>query len=291
MSDFNVIEYVAEQESLFVPVISDSSILWEKEKQFAIQVFTGNDYMTKIAKQNPASLQNAIINIASIGISLNPAVKHAYLVPRKGAICLDISYMGLLHIAQSSGVMLWGQSKLVRANDTYKNIGLDKSPIHEVNTFGDRGEVIGVYCTIKTVDGDFLTEEMNIEEVHEIRNRSEAWKSGKMCPWKSDEGEMIRKTVVKRAYKYWPKCERLSDAVQMLNENGEGLTAGQATEKDISLINPETALLLVDIAEKKGRTESQLSAWATSQFKRPINNMRELMVIELEVTENMVKNA
>ena len=291
MSDFNVIEYVAEQESLFVPVISDSSILWEKEKQFAIQVFTGNDYMTKIAKQNPASLQNAIINIASIGISLNPAVKHAYLVPRKGAICLDVSYMGLLHIAQSSGVMLWGQSKLVRANDTYKNIGLDKSPIHEVNTFGDRGEIIGVYCTIKTVDGDFLTEEMNIEEVHEIRNRSEAWKSGKMCPWKSDEGEMIRKTVVKRAYKYWPKCERLSNAVQMLNENGEGLTVGQATEKDISLINPETALLLVGIAEKKGRTESQLSAWATSQFKRPINNMRELMVIELEVTENMVKNA
>ena len=291
MSDFNVIEYVAEQESLFVPVISDSSILWEKEKQFAIQVFTGNDYMTKIAKQNPASLQNAIINIASIGISLNPAVKHAYLVPRKGAICLDVSYMGLLHIAQSSGVMLWGQSKLVRANDTYKNIGLDKSPIHEVNTFGDRGEIIGVYCTIKTVDGDFLTEEMNIKEVHEIRNRSEAWKSGKMCPWKSDEGEMIRKTVVKRAYKYWPKCERLSDAVQMLNENGEGLTVEQATEKDISLINPETALLLVGIAEKKGRTESQLSAWATSQFKRPINNMRELMVIELEVTENMVKNA
>ena len=291
MSDFDVIEYVAEQESLFVPVISDSSILWEKEKQFAIQVFTGNDYMTKIAKQNPASLQNAIINIASIGISLNPAVKHAYLVPRKGAICLDVSYMGLLHIAQSSGVMLWGQSKLVRANDTYKNIGLDKPPIHEANTFGDRGEIIGVYCTIKTVDGDFLTEEMNIEEVHEIRNRSEAWKSGKMCPWKSDEGEMIRKTVVKRAYKYWPKCERLSNAVQMLNENGEGLTVEQATEKDISLINPETALLLVGIAEKKGRTESQLSAWATSQFKRPINNMRELMVIELEVTENMVKNA
>ncbi len=36
---------------------------------------------------------------------------------------------------------------------------------------------------------------------------------------------MIRKTVVKRAYKYWPKCERLGSAIQMLNDNGEGVVA------------------------------------------------------------------
>lgn len=233
MSNFNVVQYVTEQEGLFLPVVSDENIQWEKEKQFAIQAFQGNDYMNKVARSNPASLQNAIINIASIGISLNPAIKHAYLVPRKGGIYLDISYMGLLHIAQASGVILWGQSKLVCSNDQYENIGIDKAPLHKVNTFGDRGEIIGAYCTAKTIDGDFLTEEMQIKDVHDIRNRSEAFKSGKMCPWKSDEGEMIRKTVVKRAYKYWPKCERLAEAIQVINDNGEGV----AQEKDIT---PET---------------------------------------------------
>lgn len=224
-----MVEYVSQQESLFLPVVSDDSITWEKEKQFAIQALTANDYLAKIAAQKPATLQNAIINIASIGISLNPALKHAYLVPRKGGVCLDLSYMGLLHLAQSSGVILWGQCKIVRANDTYQNAGLSKEPSHLSDTFGDRGEIVGAYCTVKTVDGDFLTEEMSIAEIFEIRERSEAYKR-KSGPWKTDEGEMIRKTVVKRAYKYWPKCERLGSAIQMLNDNGEGIVQ----EKDIT---------------------------------------------------------
>ena len=229
MSNFNVIEYVSDQESLFLPVVSDESVIWEKEKQFAIQALMANDYLAKVAGQKPGTLQNAIINIASIGISLNPALKHAYLVPRKGGVCLDLSYMGLLHLAQSSGVILWGQCKIVRANDTYQNAGLSKEPNHLANTFGDRGEIVGAYCTVKTIDGDYLTEEMNIAEIFEIRGRSEAFKKNN-GPWKTDEGEMIRKTVVKRAYKYWPKCERLGSAIQMLNDNGEGIVA----EKDVT---------------------------------------------------------
>lgn len=245
MSNFNVIEYVNEQESLFLPVVSDESVVWEKEKQFAIQALQANDYLAGIAASKPTTLQNAIINIASIGISLNPALKHAYLVPRKGGVCLDLSYMGLLHLAQSSGVILWGQCKIVRANDTYQNAGLSKEPNHLANTFGDRGDIVGAYCTVKTVDGDFLTEEMNIKEIFDIRARSEAYKR-KSGPWKTDEGEMIRKTVVKRAYKYWPKCERLGSAIQMLNDNGEGIIA----EKDITpfVENPIRELqdLLID---------------------------------------------
>ena len=229
MSNFNIAEYISKQEGLFLPVVSDESVTWEKEKQFAIQALQANDYLANIASQKPVTLQNALINIASIGISLNPALKHAYLVPRKGGVCLDLSYMGLLHLAQSSGVILWGQCKIVRANDTYQNAGLSKEPSHLADTFGDRGEIVGAYCTVKTVDGDVLTVEMSIKEIFEIRARSEAYKR-KSGPWKTDEGEMIRKTVVKRAYKYWPKCERLGSAIQMLNDNGEGITA----EKDIT---------------------------------------------------------
>ena len=241
----NLVEYISNQESLFLPVLSDESVVWEKEKQFAIQAIQANDYLAKIANNNQASLQNAIVNIASIGISLNPALKHAYLVPRKGGVCLDLSYMGLLHLAQSSGVILWGQCKIVRANDTYQNQGLSKEPSHLSNTFGDRGDIVGAYCTVKTIDGDYLTEEMSIAEIFDIRSRSEAFKKGN-GPWKTDEGEMIRKTVVKRAYKYWPKCERLGSAIQMLNDNGEGIVA----EKDVTpfVENPIKELqdLLID---------------------------------------------
>lgn len=211
--------------SEFQRVSVDKRIKWETELRFAIQHLEKNDFLNQVAWNNKGSLKNAIVNVAAIGISLNPASKHAYLVPRKGVVCLDISYMGLLHLACSTGSIVWGQAKLVRANDHYMNQGVDKAPEHKYNAFGNedsRGPVIGVYCTVKTAQGDYLTEEMSIDDVLKIRDRSEAYKKG-YGPWVTDEEQMIRKTVVKRASSYWPKIERFDDAINMLNESGEGI--------------------------------------------------------------------
>ncbi|HCD6065362.1 TPA: recombinase RecT [Klebsiella oxytoca] len=216
----SIVEFVRQQEPLFCGALTDQSVTWAKESQFAIQYFQKNDFLAKTALGNPTSAQNAIINVAAIGITLNPASKLAYLVPRDGMVCLDISYMGLLHLAQSAGVIKWGQCKLVHASDAYENLGLDKAPAHKYNPYAtpeDRGSVIGGYCTVKTADGDYLTEEMSLAEIEEIRKVSKAGTSPK-GPWVNFWSEMARKTIVKRAYKYWPRSERLDNAVNILNE-------------------------------------------------------------------------
>ena len=219
-------DFVLAQEKFFQNALTDQRIKWQKESQFAIQLLQKNNYLADIAMKNQASFQNAIINVAAIGISLNPAQKLAYLVPRDGAVCLDISYMGLLHLAMDAGAITWGQCRLVHENDTYENQGLDKAPIHKYSAFKDRGEVIGGYCTVKTPSGDYLTEEMSVDQINEIRDKSagyKAWlaKKAKSCPWVDFWGEMARKTIVKRAAKYWPKVERLDNAIEYLNIQAE----------------------------------------------------------------------
>lgn len=218
---FDLIQFVQQQEPLFTGAVTDQSVQWAKESQFAIQLFQKNDFLAKTAINNPSSAQNAIINVAAIGISLNPASKLAYLVPRDGMVCLDISYMGLLHIAQAAGVIKWGQCKLVHANDTYEPVGLDRAPLHKYNAFAkpeDRGPVVGGYCTVKTADGDYLTEEMSLAEIQATAATSKAANG----PWKNFWNEMARKTIVKRASKYWPRAERMDLATDMLNEH-EGI--------------------------------------------------------------------
>lgn len=214
----NIIEFVKNQEPLFCGALTDQAVTWAKESQFAMQLFQRNDYLTKTAMANPVSAQNAIINVAAIGITLNPASKLAYLVPRDGMVCLDISYMGLLHLAQAAGSILWGQCKLVYASDTYESNGLDKAPTHKYNAFGDRGAIVGGYCTVKTPGGDYLTEEMSLAEI----KATEATSKAKNGPWKSFWEEMARKTIVKRASKYWPRAERLDNAIHVINEE-EGI--------------------------------------------------------------------
>jgi recombination protein RecT len=186
-----------------------------------------NDYALKVATQSPAGRQsviNAVKNVAAIGVSLNPARKQAYLVPRGGKICLDISYIGLLDIAVASNSIVWGQAELVRENDAFRRVGMDKQPVHEFEPFGNqRGKIVGAYVVVKLHNGDYLTTVMDLEEIHSIRDRSESWKRNGGGPWKTDEGEMIKKTVIRRAYKLWPKTERLDTAMTQLSDNGERL--------------------------------------------------------------------
>ena len=209
---------------------------FDREAGFAIQIMASNDYSARLAMADWSSVQAAVVNVAAIGISLNPAKKQAYLVPRKGKICLDIGYMGLIDLAVDAGSIFWAQAHIVRKNDVFKLNGFDKPPLHEYEPFAEtdaRGPVVGAYVIVKTHDGDYLTHPMAIAKIHEIRNRSEAWKKyltdkSKICPWATDEEEMIKKTVVKQAYKYWPKTERssrLDRAIHLLNtDGGEGIS-------------------------------------------------------------------
>lgn len=222
----------------FSAALKDQSINFEREAGFAIQAISASDYAIGIAKSNRQSVVDAVTNIAAIGISLNPARKQAYLVPRDRKICLDISYIGLMDLAMASGAIKWGQARLVYAQDSFELNGFDSQPTHRFQPFAkDRGEIVGVYVVVKTADGDYLTEVMSREEVEAIRDRSSAWKAWiekkKSCPWVTDFGEMAKKTCVKRAYKYWPKTERLEQAIHYLNTDGnEGLASMQKPNGD-----------------------------------------------------------
>jgi recombination protein RecT len=233
----------------FDAVLADRSINFDREAGFAIQILEANEYALKMAMSNRQSVINAVTNVAAIGISLNPAKKQAYLVPRDGKICLDLSFMGLIDLAVDCGSILWAQANLVYASENFKINGFDKPPIHERNPLAkDKGELIGAYVVAKTRDGDYLTDVMSISEIYDIRDRSSAWKAWvskqKKCPWVTDEGEMCRKTVVKRGSKYWPRIsndDRFQKAIHHLNTDGEeGLSdlhapaAGAAAGFDLS---------------------------------------------------------
>lgn len=255
----------------FESVLSDRSINFEREAEFAIQVLQANEYALKLATGNRQSVINAVTNVAAIGISLNPAKKQAYLVPRDGKICLDISYMGLADLATASGSIKWVKAAIVYDTDKFSLNGFDKPPEHQFNPFGkDRGEPVGAYVVVKTADGDYLTEAMSAEEINDIRDRSSAWKAWiekkKKCPWVTDWGEMAKKTVIKRAYKTWPKTDRLDEAIHHLNTDGEeGLahthaSAPAAAEKPIF-----DRVAWIEKANKAETTAALTDIWKSGQ--------------------------
>jgi recombination protein RecT len=294
----------------FDAVLVDRSINFDREAGFAIQILEANDYALKMAIGNRQSVINAVTNVAAIGISLNPAKKQAYLVPRDGKICLDLSFMGLIDLAVECGSIMWAQANLVYAGEIFEVDGFDKPPIHKRKPLAkDKGELIGAYVVAKTPDGDYLTEVMSISEIYDVRDRSSAWKAWiskqKKCPWVTDEGEMCRKTLVKRGSKYWPRVnsdERLARAVHHLNTEGEeGLAevrtpaanaadafdlAGfiaqanaATTEADLTKVYATAMQAAVDANDKQGAVTFKNAAMA----RRTV--LREQNTVDMESTQ------
>jgi len=194
---------------------------YDTEAMFALQAITKNDYLMKIANNNPASLRNAVINIAAIGLSLNPATKYAYLVPRDNQACLDISYIGLIKLATDTGSIMWARAELVHEKDVFIYHGATEKPEFNAPDPFDRGAIKGVYCVAKTKEGDYLSGIMSIDEINAIMQRSMTGKNGK-GPWATDFGEMAKKTIIKRESKTWPKTDksaRFDEAIEVINQH------------------------------------------------------------------------
>jgi len=173
--------------------------------------------------RNPSSVNNALTNVANIGITLNPALKHAYLLPRGNEIQLDISYRGLMHIAIASGSIIHIDARIVYLEDTFELGAIDEAPVHKCNPFAtDRGPIIGAYCVAKTKEGNYITKLLRIDEIYKRRDASDSWKNTKAreySPWAKWENEMILKTVIKYTAKFLPNVDKLDQAIHHLDTN------------------------------------------------------------------------
>lgn len=271
------------------------AVNFKREASFALQALKANNYLAMVAQGAQDSLRQAVINVAAIGLSLSPVEKLAYLVPREKRVHLDISYQGYIQLGIACGAIKWAKAELVFEGDNFVYRGMGKEPQHIFNPFKDRGELVGVYCVAKTPDGEFLSEMMPIDEVYSIRDRSQSWlayqrDNSKKTPWVTDPGEMIKKTVVKRAYKWWPRVntdKRLAIAIDVSND-AEGYD-------NLPEINPhcpqrqENISLVYTLLEMLNRTPQQFVEHSMRVFQRSLSSIEEMTNIELDRSITMLR--
>jgi recombination protein RecT len=263
---------------------------WAKESRFALSALQANSYLAQAATKNLDSLRSAIINIAATGLTLNPIKRHAYLVPRDGRICLDIGYLGYCQLAYDSGVFSYVKAEIVCEKDVFIWHGIGNEPDHQMNPFSDRGAKVGAYCVAKMMNGDFVTEMMTIEEIFSIRDRSKSYQSGKNSPWKSDENEMIKKTVIKRAYKSWPIPSANRGQLEAALESDMD-ELEESSVVDVSHGDDKRETLLSEIRENifvMDREEAKTVDYCAKIYQRKISSLEELTTYEAQKLNAML---
>jgi len=216
-------QYINKISPKFIEIAENGKhVTWAEESQFALQALQKNP---KLALCIPATVQNSVINVAAVGLTLNPALGYAYLVPEavkqldgqwRDECMLRVSYKGLIKIATDSGSIMLAKAEIVKEKDDFVYTGPFSLPDHKMNPFQDRGKTIGVYCAAKTHQGDWIIDVMGLEDINKIKAAAKT-----KNVWDNWEDEMIKKAIIKRASKQWPKTDRddrLDKAVAVINE-------------------------------------------------------------------------
>jgi len=196
---------------------------FNKEASFALQLIGSSKGLQQCSKD---SLLRAVLNISQTGLTLNPALKLAYLVPRwspnGSQACLEPSYQGLIKLITDTGSVENVTARVVYDCDEFDiTYGLADNITHKPNPFEKDKKVIGVYAVATFPTGNKQVEFMSIHDVNEIMHMSESYKAYeakkiKSCVWVDHFDEMARKTVIRRLVKYLPKSERWEKVAQAI---------------------------------------------------------------------------
>ena len=198
----------------FVEMAGEKNYL--REIILAYQIVKGSESLQKCSTE---SIRSAIINVALVGATLNPALQQAFLVPRKGKACLDISFRGMVKIATGSGVVLDIDATVVYDKDKFfYEQGLNPILNHIPSLDDDHGKFKFVYAIATLANGIKKFIVLNEQEIEKVKATSAA-RSG---PWIDWYEEMARKTAVKKLFKLLPATETMAYAVSVVNEH-EGL--------------------------------------------------------------------
>ena len=249
---------IGHAKSSFNTIAEDTGMAWERERSFAMQAITKNDLLQKCPAQ---SIRDALINVASIGLSLNPAQKLAYIIPRNGVAVLDVSYQGLLELATRSGAIKYVTVGIVYEDDVFNWYGHNAIPQHEVTDIftKQRGKLKGAFCVAHLTEGGVLVSFMDEEDIHKVRAASSSYKNPKArpySPWTTWYEQMVKKTMIKRASKEWPKSRQLNEAIHVLNAH-EGIDFEQQEEKVIN-IDSEQLANINKLIQESGVKESRI---------------------------------
>jgi len=236
---------------------------FKREVGFAMQALNKNNYL---AGADRNSILESVYNVALTGLTLNPMLDQACLVPRKvkGVLkcTLEPTYKGMI-----TKMIDLGQATDVYAHVVYDTCEFDllygtEQGIHHKPHFAlgkPKGNEIGAYAVAVLPGGEKKYEFLTKERLDDIMKTSESWKSDQKkgtnySLWTGPHREeMMKKSAVKALWKYMPKnqvAEQFGKVIQLDNE-GESYSMNSAMQQEAAQQKQNKAQNMITKATEK----------------------------------------
>ena len=190
----------------------------------------------KLASADRRSLFASCLKAASDGLVLDG--REAALVVFNNQVTYMPMTQGLVKLARNSGEIAKITAEVVYQNDKFSyKLGIDDFPIHEPNWFGERGDPVGVWCCVKTKEGENIARVLTKTYIMTVASKTKnASQYDAKAPYFA---EWWRKTAIKNTLKYAPRSTYLESAMNHDNE-AQGFTFTNAVvESNVEPIKKE----------------------------------------------------
>lgn len=205
---------------------------------------------------DPRSVVLALAMASSIGILPNTPANHAYLIPYKQECQLQISYPGLIYLAERTGIVTVARGVAVYAADFFElEEGTSPRIIHKpaIRNRGGDTDIIGAYGAIKMANGDVQFRWLDRDALDKRKAKSQG--GGTKGPWVDWFKEMCEKSGIKYVMKQVPigneAGERLMKAMDHDDRTEIGLPADTSDLEGFDDEQPSTPVK-GSLAEKAG---------------------------------------
>ena len=167
----------------------------------------------KLAECSPASFFGCVLSAAQLGLEPNTPLGHAYLIPRKGEVTLQIGYQGMIQLARNSGELSSIYAEPVYPGDEFTvTLGLTRDIRHVPSDAPDRESrpLSHVYAVAKLKSGDVVFVVLTRAQVERYKSRGAGGPA-----WQTDFAAMATKTAIRRLFTWLPKSAEMAQAAAL----------------------------------------------------------------------------
>jgi recombination protein RecT len=201
-----------------------------------------------LLKYDRNSLFAAVVSAAQLGLLPDPQLGEAYFVPRKGKVCLDPGYRGLIKLARQ-GDIGFVEAETICANDKTLYVLGDESRFESIVNWQDRGPVVAFYALAKYRDGSIAARVvMTRAQVDAIRAGSQ---NANGPAWSNHYDEMGKKTALRRLAKLLPLSTTAANAFRMSELHEELSRSGRIIDGTVVEDEPESQVSMPAAPETK----------------------------------------
>jgi recombination protein RecT len=202
--------------NIFKGIVGD-----EKAESYIYSVIVAVSASPQLQQCTPQSIMRSAARAASLGLSCDPSLKQAHLVPYKDEATLIPGWRGVRDMAYRTGKVAVINVDFLGEGQRWVQDQLTGKA--HIEGLPESNKAIGYFAYLRTLSGREHSVYMTVDEINEHKKKYSAGYNRQQSAWNTDFHKMAMKTVLLQLLYRWAELDAVGFNVASLDYAADGI--------------------------------------------------------------------